>query len=114
MAKASIKNMMFYGFHGVYEYEREQGQKFYIDVEVETKDDKVVETDRIEDGVDMAAIYETVKDVTENQRFTMLAALGGPSATACSRNTRISPRSRRRFASRTCRSPARSTTSRRR
>ena len=77
MAKASIKNMMFYGFHGVYEYEREQGQKFYIDMEVETKDDKVVETDKIEDGVDMAAIYDVVKDVTENKRFTMLAALGG-------------------------------------
>ena len=26
MAKASIKNMMFYGFHGVYEYEREQAE----------------------------------------------------------------------------------------
>ena len=65
MAKASIKNMMFYGFHGVYEYEREQGQKFYIDMEVETKDDKVVETDKIEDGVDMAAIYDVVKDVTD-------------------------------------------------
>jgi dihydroneopterin aldolase len=35
MAKVRILNMMFYGFHGVYEYEREQGQKFYIDVEIE-------------------------------------------------------------------------------
>ena len=34
--------MMFYGFHGQYEYEREQGQKFYFDVEVTTKNDKVV------------------------------------------------------------------------
>ena len=41
MATVSIKNMMFYGFHGVYEYEREQGQKFFLDVTCETKDDKV-------------------------------------------------------------------------
>ena len=34
MARISIKNMMFYGFHGIYEYEREQGQKFFIDVEL--------------------------------------------------------------------------------
>ena len=47
MAKVRILNMMFYGFHGVYEYEREQGQKFFIDVEIETKDDKLVETDEI-------------------------------------------------------------------
>ena len=63
MAKIRIHNMMFYGFHGVYEYEREQGQKFYIDVEVETRDDKVAETDALSDGVDTAAIYDIVKDV---------------------------------------------------
>ena len=77
MAKASIKNMMFYGFHGVYEYEREQGQKFFLDVTCETKNDRVVESDAIEDGVDIAAVYDIVKDVTENKRFTTLSALGG-------------------------------------
>ena len=75
MAKIRIHNMMFYGFHGIYEYEREQGQKFYIDVEIETKDDKVAETDALNDGVDTAAIYDIVRDVTENKRFQMLLAL---------------------------------------
>ena len=75
MATVSIKNMMFYGFHGVYEYEREQGQKFFLDVTCETKDDKVVESDAIADGVDIAAVYDIVKDVTENKRFTTLSAL---------------------------------------
>ena len=76
MAKIRIHNMMFYGFHGVYEYEREQGQKFYIDVEIETKDDKVADTDSLNDGVDTAAIYDIVKDVTENGRYQMLLTLG--------------------------------------
>ncbi|MDY4696326.1 dihydroneopterin aldolase [Selenomonas montiformis] len=75
MAKVRILNMMFYGFHGVYEYEREQGQKFYIDVEIETENDKVAETDDVKDGVDPAAIYDIVKDVTENKRFQMLGTL---------------------------------------
>src|SRR5574344_2745400 len=75
MAKVRIHNMMFYGFHGVYEYEREQGQKFYLDVAVETKDDRMAETDDIKDGVDPAAIYDIVKDVVENKRFQMLGAL---------------------------------------
>ena len=75
MAKVRIVNMMFYGFHGVYEYEREQGQKFYIDVTGETKNDRVAETDDIKDGVDTAAVYDLVKDVTENKRFQMLASL---------------------------------------
>lgn len=75
MAKVRIHNMMFYGFHGVYEYEREQGQKFYIDIEIETKDDKMAETDDVKDGVDPASIYDIVKDVTENKRFQLLGAL---------------------------------------
>lgn len=76
MAKVRIHNMMFYGFHGVYEYEREQGQKFYIDIEVETKDDTMAETDDVKNGVDPAAVYDIVKDVTENKRFQLLGALG--------------------------------------
>ena len=32
--KILLENMMFYGYHGVYEYEREQGQRFYVDVEL--------------------------------------------------------------------------------
>lgn len=75
MAKVRIHNMMFYGFHGVYEYEREQGQKFYVDVEVVTKDDTMADTDDVKDGVDPAAIYDIVKDVTENKRFQLLGAL---------------------------------------
>ena len=75
MAKVRIHNMMFYGFHGVYEYEREQGQKFYLDVAVETKDDRMAETDDIKDGVDPAAVYDIVKDGVENKRFQMLGAL---------------------------------------
>ena len=77
MAKIRIHNMMFYGFHGFYEYEREQGQKFFLDVELETKDDRAVETDDLKDAVDSAVIYDLVKDVTENKRFQLLIALCG-------------------------------------
>ena len=77
MIKVSIKNMMFYGFHGYYEYEREQGQKFFFDVELITADDKAVDTDNLNEGVDTARVYDIVRDVSENQRFQLLAALGG-------------------------------------
>ncbi|WP_296731262.1 dihydroneopterin aldolase [Anaerovibrio sp.] len=77
MAKIKIVNMMFYGFNGLYEYEREQGQKFYFDVEVTTKNDKVVETDNLDDTIDSGAIYAVVKDAVANKRFRLLQALGG-------------------------------------
>ena len=54
MATIRIRNMMFYGFHGIYEYEREQGQKFFVDVSLETRDNHAAETDSADDGVDSA------------------------------------------------------------
>ena len=77
MVKVRIQNMMFYGFHGYYEYEREQGQKFFFDVELMMEDDKAMDTDSLNDGVDTARVYDVVKEVTENKRFQLLAALGG-------------------------------------
>ena len=56
MAKIKLVNMMFYGFHGTYEYERELGQKFYFDVEAVTKDDSVVDDDESTDGVHSTSI----------------------------------------------------------
>ena len=72
MARISIKNMMFYGFHGIYEYEREQGQKFFIDVELTTKDNHAGETDKAEDGVDSAIVYSKVRESFENNRCILL------------------------------------------
>lgn len=76
MAKVRIKNMMFYGFHGVYEYEREQGQKFFIDIEVETKDDSAAEADDSVNAVQSATMYAIIRDTVENKRFMLLQALG--------------------------------------
>ena len=77
MVKVRIHNMMFYGFHGYYEYEREQGQKFFFDVELIMEDDKAATTDSLDDGVDTARVYDIVKEVTENKRFQLMAALAG-------------------------------------
>ena len=77
MAKIKIVNLMLYGFHGLYEYEREQGQKFYFDVEAVTQNDKVVDSDVTADTVTSAAIYAVVKDAVENKRFHLMQALAG-------------------------------------
>lgn len=75
MAKVRIKNMMFYGFHGIYEYEREQGQKFFIDVEVETRDEKISE-DGPNEVLSPATVYAIIRDTIENKRFMQLGTLG--------------------------------------
>jgi dihydroneopterin aldolase len=74
--KISLTNMMFYGFHGVYEYEREQGQKFYVDVDLCTDLQKAGNTDAVTDTIDYTAVYGRIKEIVENRRFKLLEALG--------------------------------------
>lgn len=74
--KILLHNMTFYGFHGVYEHERELGQRFFVDVEFSLDLSKAGSTDDLNDTVDYAALYERIKDITENRRFQLLEALG--------------------------------------
>jgi len=66
---------MFYGFHGVYEYEREQGQRFYVDVEICADLSLAGATDNVMDTIDYTVIYSQIKEIMENHRFQLLEAL---------------------------------------
>lgn len=75
MDKILLQNMMFYGFHGVHEYEREQGQRFYIDVEIALDLNIAGKTDDLTKTVDYTAVYRQIKSVVENTKFNLLEAL---------------------------------------
>lgn len=70
-----MQNMMFYGFHGVFEYERVHGQRFYVDVDMKVNMQHAGQSDDLADAVDYTAVYSEVKDVVENRRFKLLEAL---------------------------------------
>ncbi|CUH96070.1 hypothetical protein P22_2158 [Propionispora sp. 2/2-37] len=76
MNKVLLSNMMFYGFHGVHEYEREVGQRFYIDVEYCVNAEQAALSDDLTHAVDYTVVYSHVKQVIENHRFQLLEALG--------------------------------------
>jgi len=79
--KILLQNMMFYGYHGVYEYEREQGQRFYVDVELEFDFGKAAESDDWHDTIDYVSVYNQVKSIFETQRFKLMESLAGHIAT---------------------------------
>lgn len=74
--KILLQNMMFYGFHGVQEFERELGQRFYLDVEFVLNSQKSESSDVLQDTVDYATLYGYIKEVVENHRYQLLEALG--------------------------------------
>lgn len=82
-----LENMVFYGFHGAYEYEREQGQRFYVDAKIYADLDKAAKTDKLTDTIDYTMIYSQIKDIMENQRFHLLEAAGGHIAEAILKTT---------------------------
>jgi dihydroneopterin aldolase len=73
--KIVLKNMMFFGYHGVYEVEQEIGQRFYIDAELYGDFSKAGVSDQLSDALDYVLIYSEIKAICEGKRFHLLEAL---------------------------------------
>ena len=67
-----LAGLELFGYHGVLEEERENGQQFWFDLELEVGEWGA--NDRIEDAVDYRLVVEAVREVNE-QRFELLEAL---------------------------------------
>jgi dihydroneopterin aldolase len=70
-----LKDLGFYGYHGVFAEEAKLGQRFFIDLELGTDLSAPAATDRLSTGISYAAIYDVVKDRFEGQRMKLLEAL---------------------------------------
>ena len=60
------------GFHGVLDWERERGQVFLVDVELDVGDAGT--SDRIEDAVDYREVVACVREVSDARAYTLLEA----------------------------------------
>jgi dihydroneopterin aldolase len=68
-----LRGLRVFGRHGVHAHEREQGQDFLFDVELEVGERGV--SDRLEDAVDYGAVARTVLEVSDKQTYNLLEAL---------------------------------------
>jgi dihydroneopterin aldolase len=76
MDRIEIKNMQFYGYHGVFEEEKKLGQRFHIDVVLETSLRKAGLSDNLDDAINYAEIYEDVKQMVTGPAHDLLESLG--------------------------------------
>ena len=67
-----LAGLELFGYHGVLEEERENGQQFWFDLELEVGEWGA--NDRIEDAVDYRLVVDAVREVNE-RRFELLEAL---------------------------------------
>ena len=75
MDKLIMKNMAFYGYHGVLQEEKIIGQKFLIDAHIYLSLKKAGETDDLSFSVSYAAVYETIERIVTNEKYNLIEGL---------------------------------------
>lgn len=70
-----LKDMAFYGHHGVFPEERARGQPFFVDVELLCDLHRAGHTDQLEDTLDYREVYRRVRDVVEGPPRALLEAV---------------------------------------
>ncbi|MDP8226081.1 MAG: dihydroneopterin aldolase [Candidatus Celaenobacter polaris] len=71
----TLKNMIFYGYHGLHEAERTLGQRFAIDVNVSSDHELDNKVKSLRDTIDYTQIFEVVKERVENYKYHLLEKL---------------------------------------
>jgi dihydroneopterin aldolase len=75
--KILLNGLVFFGRHGCHQAERELGQKFTVDIELECDLSAAVESDSIDDTIDYVAIYNEAKAIIEGEPAYLLESLAG-------------------------------------
>lgn len=66
-----IENMEFYAFHGHYKEEQKVGNKFLVDLKIETDMTKPSESDNLKDAVNYQQAYLIVKRQMEKKSYLL-------------------------------------------
>ena len=73
MITVGVRDLRVFGRHGVHEEERDRGQDFLFDVELDVGERGT--SDRLEDAVDYVAVARAVQEVSDARRYNLLEGL---------------------------------------
>jgi len=77
MGVVRLKNMVFYGYHGVAEPEKILGGKIEVDAELQFDMSKAIQSDHLNDTINYETVYKLIHDVVTNYKFFLIEALAG-------------------------------------
>ena len=78
--KILLTGMTFYGYHGVRPEERELGQRFVVDLELELDLSAPAASDDLSDTVDYSRVYQVVREIVEGPSRNLLETLAEETA----------------------------------
>ena len=73
----TLRGIKGFGYHGVFEFERRDGQDFFADVEMTLNLDDASTTDRLEETVDYGAVANLVLAEIEGEPVDLIERLAG-------------------------------------
>jgi dihydroneopterin aldolase len=76
MGKIMIEEMEFYAFHGHYREEQIVGNRFLVDLELESDLTAPADSDKLEDAVNYHQAYQIIKNEMRSKKSHMLENIG--------------------------------------
>ncbi|MEI8200934.1 MAG: dihydroneopterin aldolase [Eubacteriales bacterium] len=73
----SLKGMSFHGYTGVFDFEKQNGQTFLVDLTLCFSGIRAADTDKLADTVHYGEVFDTVKKIVETARFDLIEYLAG-------------------------------------
>jgi dihydroneopterin aldolase len=75
--KISIKSIKGFGYHGVFDFEKRDGQDFYVDLDIEADLTAASLTDNLADSIDYSLLTAIAKEAIEKLQFDLIERLAG-------------------------------------
>jgi dihydroneopterin aldolase len=75
MDRILLNGLVFFGRHGCLEAERQLGQKFTVDIELECDLSAACQSDSLDDTIDYVALYNAAQEVIEGEPARLLESL---------------------------------------
>lgn len=89
MSLITITGIRAFGYHGVYEDERNKGQDFVVDVELSVDTTAAEKSDRVEDSVHYGEVAELVATIVTGEPVSLIETLAARIADTIKSNYKV-------------------------
>jgi dihydroneopterin aldolase len=87
--RIELRGLLVRGHHGVFEYERAEGQDFVVDVALDVDTSAAARSDDLTDTTDYGALALTIAAIVSGEPVNLLETLAERIATACLVDPRV-------------------------
>ena len=73
----TITGIKAFGYHGVFDFEKRDGQEFFVDLEIKIDLQEASKSDQLSDSIDYSLLTAIAKNAIEKLQFDLIERLAG-------------------------------------